>query len=485
MAAARSAMKLRDLAAARRHMKRADKAAFPEDRKSVDALGEVLDPWLAFWRAVGEGMGELKPGDAVVAAGQAATVIKATQDGVLLSVNGEEKSYPLATLPPDLVLKLAEGKLENSPMAACAKAAFLVMDAGGNPRRAADLCKEAASQGMPVGGILAEAQRLLTAGSAATASGKAAVPDATAQEAQRKTIREVLRDEYAKATTPAKKAELAGVLIRQGVETKDNLTVRYVLFAEARDMAVAGGNAGLLRTATEEMAKSYEVRPAGGAGPGAGPGRGRALSHVHSQGTWPSGAGVGRRGAGKRRLRTRRAAGKGRQGDGLQSHGSGHGAHGERRRREPALAEIAIRIGAKGREGSCPRPGECQGEPRLGDLQGELVKNDWNGGLPLFARGSDANLKAVAESELAGPPTAVNEIVKLAERWAAVAESLDVHLHRAANERALFWYARALPQTSGFTRTKLTRAMQELKDANALRGGSAERPHARMLECRL
>ena len=261
MAAARNAMKMRDLAAARRYVKWAEKAAFPEDRKSVDQLREVLDPWVAFWQAVGEGLGELKPGDEVIVAGQAGTVVQASKDTVLLSVNGTEKPYKAATLPPDLVLKLADHKLGNSPIAVCAKAAFLVMDAGGNPNRAEELCREAVGQGMPVEGLLAEVKRSLAAGPALPAPGKTAVPDAAAQETQRKTIREVLRDEYVKATTAAKKADLAGVLIHQGIETKDNPTVRYVLFAEARDMAVAAGNAGLLRTAAEEMAKSYAVNP--------------------------------------------------------------------------------------------------------------------------------------------------------------------------------------------------------------------------------
>ena len=369
MAAARNAMKMRDVAAAQRDMRWADKAAFPEDRKSVDQLREVLDPWVAFWQAVGEGLGELKPGDGVIVAGQAGTVVQASKDAVLLSVNGAEKPYKPATLPPDLLLKLANRKLGNSPMATCAKAAFLVMDAGGSPKRAEEFCREAAAQGMPVEGLLAEVKRSLTTGPAAPAPGKTAVPGAAAQETQRKTIREVLRDEYVKATTAAKKADLAGVLIRQGIETKDNPTVRYVLFAEARDMAVAAGNADLLRTAAEEMAKSYAVNPLEE--------RGRALVQA-AEGHFPAPV---RKELGQAALalaeearekddydlaaRLAKAAKTmaSKSTDRATLHMAGDV------RSAPALAEIPIRIGAKGGESACPGPGECQGERRSGDLQ--------------------------------------------------------------------------------------------------------------------
>ena len=63
-----------------------------------------------------------------------------------------------------------------------------------------------------------------------------------------------------------------------------------------------------------------------------------------------------------------------------------------------------------------------------------FAKDDWEKGLPMLARGSNAALRALAERDLRGAAT-VQEQVKLGDAWWAA----------HGKQRAAYWYERALP----------------------------------------
>lgn len=85
------------------------------------------------------------------------------------------------------------------------------------------------------------------------------VPDADAQMKAEKLIKEVFQADYSKAKLPTDKAALAEKLLRQGGETKDDLTARFVMFREARDLAAESGAIANSLKAVDEIAKSFLV----------------------------------------------------------------------------------------------------------------------------------------------------------------------------------------------------------------------------------
>ena len=98
-----------------------------------------------------------------------------------------------------------------------------------------------------------------------------------------------------------------------------------------------------------------------------------------------------------------------------------------------------------------------------------LLKGDWERGLPLLAKGSDAALKALAEKELAGVKD-VEEQVKLADAWWELSDTMAGGSRSNVRTHAAKWYQEALPtMTKGFTKLKVE---TRIKDAQ----GESKKP---------
>jgi hypothetical protein len=103
-----------------------------------------------------------------------------------------------------------------------------------------------------------------------------------------------------------------------------------------------------------------------------------------------------------------------------------------------------------------------------------LVKGDWDRGVPMLALASDAKLKELAVMELDPSPTAENQ-VKLAKAWEDYAASLEASAKDRAEGRALFWYARVLPQLAGLQKLEVEKVLQDAAGKVYLRIQSALR----------
>jgi hypothetical protein len=87
-------------------------------------------------------------------------------------------------------------------------------------------------------------------------------------------------------------------------------------------------------------------------------------------------------------------------------------------------------------------PGNPQANLTVGEYTC-FVKNDWQTGLPMIARGSDADLRPVALMDLRDPTDTAGQM-EVADGWNAIAVNHpDIAL--AARLRAYDWYLRALP----------------------------------------
>ena len=84
------------------------------------------------------------------------------------------------------------------------------------------------------------------------------VPAADAQSAALKVIRELFQERYAAGSGIQKRA-FARFLRQKAADTHDNPAARYVLYLEARDMAVAAGDANLLLGVLQDLGRQYRL----------------------------------------------------------------------------------------------------------------------------------------------------------------------------------------------------------------------------------
>jgi hypothetical protein len=85
----------------------------------------------------------------------------------------------------------------------------------------------------------------------------------------------------------------------------------------------------------------------------------------------------------------------------------------------------------------------------------------WDLGLPMLARGSDANLKQVADMELARPAGAMQQC-EIGDRWYDLAKKAKTPLKEQLLGRGLFWYQQAQPGLTGITKDKMKQRLDEI-----------------------
>src|SRR5262249_26282093 len=90
-----------------------------------------------------------------------------------------------------------------------------------------------------------------------------------------------------------------------------------------------------------------------------------------------------------------------------------------------------------------------------------FVKGNYDRGLPLLARSTDAALKDLARRDLAGPKAAKQQ-AELADDWYTRAEAEKGLTQRQTLRRAFFWYQQAQPGLGGLTRIRVHRLVDEL-----------------------
>jgi formylglycine-generating enzyme required for sulfatase activity len=91
-----------------------------------------------------------------------------------------------------------------------------------------------------------------------------------------------------------------------------------------------------------------------------------------------------------------------------------------------------------------------------------LVKDDWKKGLPYLAKGSDEELKALVQRELASATGSPEDRVTLADAWWDVAASRRGDEKKAFLRRAGQWYEQAMPGLIGLSKTKVESRLAEI-----------------------
>jgi len=287
------------------------------------------------------------------------------------------------------------------------------------------------------------------------------VPDKDSQRKALTAMKEILKGEYIRAKTPAQRVALAKVLLKYGVETKDDPIARFVLLQEARDQAADVSAFATALAAVDEIARWYEIKPlemkaevltkASKLLPShAELLAGHALSLVNAaiaEDQYEVADRMGSLALTAADKTTNRY---------LQQRAKERVAQIETSRKAYQLAQASLEVLK-----------DHADDPEANLTAGKFLcfaKEDWAKGLPLLAKGSDKKLARLASQDAANPKAATDQ-VKMADDWLDLAVSEAEPAKYNLLLRAHYWYLEALPNLTGLQKAKVLKRLDEIEEA--------------------
>jgi len=304
-----------------------------------------------------------------------------------------------------------------------------------------------------------------SAASAGSEDKRHPVPSAPDQKKAEATVRDIFKADYA-SRDPKARAAFGKKLLQTGLETKDDLAARYVLFREAAAIAARAGDIDTCTRAIAETAASFDIDELVT--------RGKTLAAAGSAARDPNALkavidafltladdavaidnyDVAERGARAAERYARKA------------RNAAFVADARAKLKDITTLRAAHEKVAKAREVLATNPENPAANQTVGEFLC-FTKGDWDAGLPHLARGSDETLKALAARELASPKDADGQVA-LADQWREAADK-ESNEHRKSSllARAAHWYETALPNLTGLARAKLEKQLEDVREAVA------------------
>jgi hypothetical protein len=286
------------------------------------------------------------------------------------------------------------------------------------------------------------------------------VPEPAAQATVEKTVKELFKDDYARRT-PADLSALARKLLTQGLSTNDDLTGRYVLLREARDLGAQSGDLATAQAAIDDLARTFvldalEMTTAAmttAAKSAKTPEALEAVANGYLGLADKALAGDRYDDAAALLVKAENAA-KAAQNFPLLTR-----AQAQRKEVADLLKEFQrVKAAEKTLAENPDDPAACAAVGKFLCL----MKRDWEKGLPMLAKGNDAALQAAAQKDLAG------SAMEAGDAWWEIADKTkETVSKRKLLARARLWYERALPALSGLSKAKVEKRLEEIDQAGA------------------
>lgn len=299
------------------------------------------------------------------------------------------------------------------------------------------------------------------------------VPAKDAVAKSKSLIEEIFAKDIADANTSEAKVKLANYLLQQARESKDDNANRYTLYIKANQLACEAGDAALALLTAEEMGRTFEVQ----------------LLDLKVQTLTSCERGTSSQEAARALVdqimpligdavdadeynvalelsKVALSAAKKAKSLPLVSAVERRG-----------LEVVAVRKGFLRLEPYIERlkknPKDAEASLELGNYYG-LLKGKWEKALPMFAVGSDAALRKLAQHDLSDPQEAAQQLA-LADGWWDLAEKAEDPSRVNLERRARHWYEKAIIGLRGLNRTKAARRI-DLVSARLVDTPSAEGP---------
>jgi hypothetical protein len=289
---------------------------------------------------------------------------------------------------------------------------------------------------------------------------RAAVPDAAAQEKAEQVVKELFKADYAKKKQTARR-ELSIRLYQQGVFTKDDMAVRFVLFRECRDLAAQAAMPLAALKAVDELAKDFEVKglemkmavveksaesaKTTTSHKNATVAALEVLNEALVSDSFPAAEEV---------LKVAAAAA-------AKSRSKPVTEAVERREKDVQQAREQYDRFQKAEKSLKAQPDDADASLVKGRYSC-LWNGNWSKGLPALAAGSDARLKELARKDL-DDPSGADQQVELADAWLALADKEAGLPRKNLQARAHFWYLKAVNKLEGIKHAKVETRIRSLE----------------------
>ncbi len=298
------------------------------------------------------------------------------------------------------------------------------------------------------------------AGEPTVKAGLAKVPTEDDQRKAEKVVREVYDDSFKQAISDEQLLELSFRLWMLARDTKKDDAGRYVLYGEARKLAIRGGGLELALAITDNMAGEFDLKGIDGK-------LEFATSVANEQRTAAANAEFS---SSAIRIANKLAKEEDFE-DALQfaylalTFAKNSNVKGK----EQLVIDRGTEI-RKAKEKFAPIQSarilltQQPEDPAANLVVGKYLcfqKADWRHGLLLLAKGADEKLKSIAQQDLANPVNG-GEMVKIADDWAAIGNSIPEGKSVALRRRTLDWYRRALPLLTGPAQTAVADSVKQL-----------------------
>ena len=309
-----------------------------------------------------------------------------------------------------------------------------------------------------------------------SAGQQAAVPDAAAQEQALKLVREVFKDKYS-ATTSEKQKALSKELLQKAQETTDDAAGQYVMLKEAGRFAMQAKDADLAYSVIEEMGARFEID----------------AFDLKVKALTAMGKSIGANEQSDAIVESLLAlideAVRKKKFDVAKQLGA---TATDLARKSKDTARLSVKakiteVASLARSYEQVKAAMATLEDQPADPAANLAvgrylcfaRGDWAKGVAMLALGNDEKLNAIAIGELRGAASS-DEEAKLADGWWEMAASEKGTAAKAhLQERAKYWYTKALPGATGLARDKIEKRLQAKVESPT---ESTPRTHATTLE---
>jgi hypothetical protein len=286
---------------------------------------------------------------------------------------------------------------------------------------------------------------------------KLAVPDEAALGKAREGIRQLLSKEFAAAEKPEQKSKLAAFLLKQAVETKDDMAARYELFWGARQQAKDAVDLDLYMEILEKTAEHYVIDPLAAKAEDL---RQAVKRPRYNAALVKALLSVAEEMIGDDRYDEADALAETAREAALRNKDTLHSKEAGALRRDVKQMRQLHNESEQSQKILAEHPDDPAANMVLGKYMA-FGKHNWDRGLSLLAKGDNETLKALADAEKTTPASAAQMAVLGDQWWDAAATGHFVDIQRFMQARAAFWYRRALPELSGLTKTRTQRRLTE------------------------
>ena len=290
---------------------------------------------------------------------------------------------------------------------------------------------------------------------------KSPVPATAALAETQALIKEIFGKEVAAAKSSQEKSAVAEKLILKSIESKDDSAAQYALLLNASDLAQEIGDLPLLMKCVDRVGDSFDID--------LGQEKLNALTLYADKASQP----------GKQKTCAEFALKAADDAAAIDDYeralSLGRLAlNTAKKLNDPKLVQriidrgrelVALKGGYAAADEGLEKSKSTPDDPAANLAAGKwfcLNKRDFAKGLPYLAKGSDAELRAVALLDLANPADVAPQIA-VADAWWEIAQKNEVAWDKNSElRRTDFWYHRAAGSAVGLAKAKIERRMEEI-----------------------